>query len=58
LGLADIYAVIGYYLGQRAEVEAYLRERQQVATQARKENEAPFDPAGVRARLLARQQGR
>jgi uncharacterized protein (DUF433 family) len=58
LRLADVYAVIGYYLGQRAEVEEYLRERQQMARQVRMENEARFDPAGVRARLLARQQGK
>jgi uncharacterized protein (DUF433 family) len=58
LGLADIYAVISYYLGQRADVEEHLRERQPVVTQVRKENEARFDSAGVRARLLARQQGK
>lgn len=54
LHLADVYAVIGYYLRRRQEVEAYLRQRQQQANEVRKQNEARFDPHGVRDRLLAR----
>ncbi len=54
LALADVYAVIGYYLNHRPEVHAYLQQREQVATHVRQENEAGFDPDGVRARLLAR----
>lgn len=54
LDLADVYAVIGYYLRQRSEVEAYLRRRQQQAESVRKQNEIRFDPHGVRERLLAR----
>jgi len=54
LRLADVYAVIGYYLQRRPEVEAYLRERQQQADAVRRQNEARFDPQGVRDRLLAR----
>ena len=54
LNLADIYAVIGYYLRQRPEVEAYLRERQRQAQIIREQNETRFDPRGVRERLLAR----
>jgi uncharacterized protein (DUF433 family) len=54
LHLADVYAVIGYYLRQRSEVEAYLRQRQQQADGIRQQNEARFDPHGVRDRLLAR----
>jgi uncharacterized protein (DUF433 family) len=54
LHLADAYAVIGYYLRHRPEVETYLAERDRVSRQVRQENEARFDPAGVRARLLAR----
>jgi uncharacterized protein (DUF433 family) len=52
--LADIYAVIGYYLRHRPEVEAYLRERRQHSETVRQENEARFEPHGVRDRLLAR----
>jgi uncharacterized protein (DUF433 family) len=54
LQLADIYAVIGYYLHHRDEVDAYLRERERLAEAIQKENEARFNPAGLRERLLAR----
>lgn len=55
LELADVYAVIGYYLRRRADVDKYLQERQKISQQVRRQNEDRFDPAGVRARLLARQ---
>ena len=54
LHLADVYAVIGYCLRRRSEVEAYLRQRQQQANSTRKQNEDRFAPDGVRNRLLAR----
>jgi uncharacterized protein (DUF433 family) len=54
LRLADVYAVIGYYLRHQKEVDDYLRQRQQQAAEVRRSNEARFDPAGVRDRLLAR----
>lgn len=54
LDLADIYAVIAYYLQHRAEVEAYLRNREAERKQMQRTNEARFDPAGLRDRLLAR----
>ena len=54
LHLADVYAVISYYLRRRSEVGAYLRQRQQQAAYIREQNEARFDPHGVRDRLLAR----
>ena len=54
LHLADVYAVISYYLRHRADVEAYLRQRQQHARDIRKENESHFDPHGLRDRLMAR----
>jgi len=38
--LADVYAVIGYYLRRRPEVEAYLRQRQQQASEVRSQNES------------------
>ena len=59
LMLADVYVVIGYYLRQQPEVDAYLQERRQQAARVRDENERRFDPAGLRDRLLARraQQG-
>jgi uncharacterized protein (DUF433 family) len=54
LSLADIYAVIGYYLQQQPEVEAYLNQRQKVAIRIRRQNEARFNQQGIRKRLLAR----
>ena len=54
LNLADVYSVIGYYLRQRSDVEAYLRRRQRQADEIREQNEARFDSHGVRDRLLAR----
>ncbi len=54
LQLADVYAVISHYLRNRSEVEKYLRKRQKQAEEIRKQNEARFDPSGIRERLLAR----
>jgi uncharacterized protein (DUF433 family) len=54
LRLADVYSVIGYVLNHLEEVEHYLHERQRLAEAVRQENEARFDPAGVRDRLRAR----
>ena len=56
LDLADAYAVVGYYLRHRAEVERYLEQRRQRAAEVREQNERRFPPEGVRERLLARQQ--
>ena len=57
LDLADVYSVIGYYLQQRSHVEAYLRGRQQQRDKVRDQNEARFDPRGMRDRLLGRRAG-
>ena len=54
LNLADVYHVIGYYLRRTSEVEAYLQARKVDAEALRRQNEARFDPQGIRARLLAR----
>lgn len=43
LDLADVYAVIAYYLREREEVEAYLVQRRKRAAQVRAENETRFD---------------
>ena len=56
LSLETVYSVIGYYLGNRTEIDAYLTERRRAAAAIRRENEARFPPDGVRARLLARRQ--
>lgn len=56
LRLDEVYSVIGYFLKHAEDVETYLRDRQRLADTVRQENEARFDPAGVRDRLLARRQ--
>ncbi len=54
VSLADIYSLIGYYLRRRLEIETYLAQQRQAAEWVRQENEARFNPVGIRARLLAR----
>lgn len=53
--LSDIYTVLGFYLHQSAEVNAYLQQRKQLAAQVKHQNEQQFDPTGIRERLMARQ---
>ena len=54
VGLAAIYAVIGYYLQHRRTVDEYLSERQELSARVRQENEARWPAVGIRERLLAR----
>ena len=54
VSLADVYAVIGYYLRQAEKVDGYLGRRRAQAQEGRRENERRFDPQGIRERLLAR----
>jgi uncharacterized protein (DUF433 family) len=54
LRIEDIYAVIGYYLRHRDEVDAYLAKADCEAAKTRELMEKQFDPTGIRARLLAR----
>ena len=54
--LADIYAVIAYYLRHRQEVDAYLAEREQQAQAVRQRIERhQGDLADLRRRILVRQ---
>jgi len=54
--LADVYAVIAYYLRHRQEVDAYLAEREQQAQEVRQRIERhQGDLADLRRRILARQ---
>ena len=54
LELGDVYAVVNYYLHNRADVDVYLSQREVDATRIRAENEKRFPQEGIRARLLAR----
>jgi len=56
LDLADVYAVISYYLRHQSDVEIYLQQRQQYAEEVRAENERRFPTKGLRDRLLAQRQ--
>lgn len=57
LELGDVYAVVNYYLHNRADVDAYLSQREADATRIRAENENRFPQEGIRARLLSRRFG-
>ena len=53
--LGDVYAVIAYYLRNRAEIEAYLAQREGRAAEVRQRIEARQGDLGeLRRRLLAR----
>lgn len=54
LRLADVYALIAYYLDHRTDVNAYLRDRERQAAEVRQRNEARFGNQGVRERLSKR----
>jgi uncharacterized protein (DUF433 family) len=42
LQLADVYAVISFYLRHQQDVEVYLKQRQQRSKEIRRQNEAKF----------------
>ena len=58
LDLADIHAVIAYYLRHRKEVEEYLADQQQEAVEVRKRIESVVADGDIRERLLARRAAR
>jgi uncharacterized protein (DUF433 family) len=55
LALADVYAVIAFYLRHRDEVQAYLEQQERDAEEIRRQIEELCPPDGFRERLLARQ---
>jgi uncharacterized protein (DUF433 family) len=61
LRLADVYAVIAYYLAHQAEVDTYVQQADEQADRVQREVEAGHTPA-TRALLerlcAAREQGR
>ncbi|MDJ0649515.1 MAG: DUF433 domain-containing protein [Xenococcaceae cyanobacterium MO_188.B19] len=54
LKLADVYAVIAFYLNNQQEVAIYLQKRKQQAKEVRQKNESRFDSKAMRDRLLSR----
>ena len=58
LRLADVYAVIAYYLNHQVEVQAYLRQQQEEAQKIWEQIETKTDYQAFRERLLARHQAK
>jgi uncharacterized protein (DUF433 family) len=54
LDLAAVYAVVGYYLQNRAEIEQYLQQRKVDREELKREIETRLSPKGLRERLLKR----
>ncbi len=54
LNLADVYAVISYYLRNTQVIENYLYNRNLESEQVKRENQTRFQQDGIRKRLLAR----
>ncbi len=56
LDLSNVYAVIAYYLGNRAEVDEYIAERAKEANVVRQEIEARPEYQAFRQLLLERRE--
>ena len=54
LELAEVYAVISYYLQNREEVENYLAKRKVQRDELRRQIESRSNPQNIREKLLAR----
>lgn len=54
LDLSDVYAVIGFYLKNKVEVEQYLEQQQVEADVLRQKIETRFQASEMRRRLLKR----
>jgi uncharacterized protein (DUF433 family) len=52
--LADVYAILSFYLRHRTDVESYLRDQEQEGAKLQQQMESFYPPDGLRARLLAR----
>ena len=52
--LADIYAILSYYLERPSEMTAYLQRRDDEAAQIRQRIETQHPPHNIRQRLLTR----
>jgi hypothetical protein len=52
--LADVYAILSFYLRHRTDVESHLRDQEQEGAKLQQRIESFYPPDGLRARLLAR----
>ena len=57
VALSDVYSVLGYYLHERGEIEAYLEQRSVKSDAVQSEIESHIDPIGIRDRLISRSRG-
>jgi uncharacterized protein (DUF433 family) len=62
LEASDVHVVVGYYLAHKAEIDAYLKQREEEATEIRRKWEKlhpskPLSKATLKARLTQRKQG-
>jgi hypothetical protein len=55
LPLADVYAVLSFYLHHQQQVQKYLQERAEIAAAVRRDNETLHPSRDLRERLLQRQ---
>lgn len=55
LELADVYAVIGYYLNNRNNFELYLQNGDNTSKAIHSRIQEQFPAVGIRSRLMARQ---
>jgi uncharacterized protein (DUF433 family) len=58
LDLADVYAVLTFYLRNQDQVESYLEEQRLDAEAVRAELDKHFNNSGLRERLLARKRAK
>lgn len=58
LKLADVYAVLAYYLTHRVEVDAYVQQAQENVERIRRETEANYSPETLALRARLRDQKR
>lgn len=54
LQLADVYAIVSYYLKHKTAVRQYLREREKRANALRKKIQARSNTRDLKKRLMAR----
>ncbi len=58
LDVQDVYLVIGYYIGNRAEIDAYLAEQEDLADEARRVYQSEYPQIEFRERMMAELQKR
>ena len=55
LRLADVYAILAFYLAHQRELDDYIQKREMASTETHRFIDTHFDQTSFRSRLLARQ---